>query len=73
MLNSLPRFQDAHDGSLSFVVAIGSDALMGFFIFFLGFFELDSVDFDAIFGVGEGCVEGECVSGADVSGFGVFG
>jgi hypothetical protein len=42
-------------------------------VFFFGFFELDLVDFDAVFGVGEVRVEGEGVGGLDVFGLGVFG
>lgn len=46
---------------------------MRFLVFFLGFLELDLVNLDAVFGVGEVGVEGEGVSGRDVFPFGVFG
>jgi len=42
-------------------------------IFFFGFFELDLVDFDAVFGVREVWVEGEGVGRRYVFAFGVFG
>jgi hypothetical protein len=43
------------------------------FVLFFGLFELDLVDFYAVFGVCEVRVEGEGVGGGDVFGFGVFG
>ena len=46
---------------------------MRLFVFFFGLFELDLVDLDAVFGVGEVWVEGEGVGGGDVFAFGVFG
>lgn len=73
MTNSLPRLQDAHDSRLGFVVAVCGDALVSFFVFGGGFFELDGVDFDAVFGVGEAGVEGEGVGRVDVAAFGVLG
>jgi hypothetical protein len=44
-----------------------------FLVFFFGFFELNLVDLDAIFRVGEVGVEGEGVGRGDVFAFGVFG
>lgn len=73
MADSLARFQDAHDGGLGLVVAVCSDALVSLFVFGGGFFELDRIDLDAVFDVGEGGVEGECVSGRDFAAFRVFG
>jgi len=46
---------------------------MGFLVFFPGLFELDLVDFDAVFGVREVRVQGEGVGRGYVAGFGVFG
>ena len=46
---------------------------MRFLVFFFGFFELDLVDLDAVFGVGEVGVKSEGISRRDVSAFGVFG
>jgi len=43
------------------------------FVLFFRLFELDLVDFDAVFGVREVRVEGEGVGWGDVFGFGVFG
>jgi hypothetical protein len=73
MTNPLPRLQDAHNRSLRFVIAVRGDALVGFFVFGRRLFELDGVDFDAVFGVREGRVQGEGVGGADFARFGVFG
>jgi hypothetical protein len=42
-------------------------------VLFFGFFELDLVDFYAVFRVCEVGVEGEGVGGGDVFGLGVFG
>lgn len=72
MANALPRLQDAHNSSLGFVVPVSSDALVSFLVFGSGFFELDGVDFDAVFGVAEGGVQRECVGGVDVAAFGVL-
>ena len=46
---------------------------MRFLVFFFGFFELNLIDLDAIFRVGEVGVEGEGVGRGDVLAFGVFG
>jgi hypothetical protein len=73
MTNPLPRFQNTHNSSLGFVVAIRCDALVCFLVLGRRFFELYGVDFDAVFGVGEGGVEGEGVGGVDFAAFGVFG
>lgn len=46
---------------------------MRLFVFLFGLFELDLVDFDAVFGVGEGGVDGECICVGDFSTFWGFG
>ena len=56
-----------HDGT------VRGDALVGFLVLGGGFFELDGVDFDAVFGVAEGGVEREGVGGRDFAALGVFG
>jgi hypothetical protein len=73
MTDSLPRLQDSNNGGLRLVVAVGSDALVRFLVLRRCFFELHCVDFDAVFGVGERCVQSERVCGVDFSGFGVLG
>jgi hypothetical protein len=73
MANRLPALHDAHDRRLRLEIAIFRHTHVRFFVFFFGFFELDLVDLDAIFGVGEVWVEGEGVGGGDVFAFGVFG
>lgn len=40
---------------------------MRLFIFFFGFFGLDLVDLDAVFGIGEIQIYGEFIAAADVS------
>jgi hypothetical protein len=69
----LARLQDAHNGCLGLVVAVCGDALMGLFVLGGGLFELHRVDLDAVFGVAEGGVEGECVGVVDVAALGVLG
>ena len=71
--NGLAGLHDANDGGLGFVVAVGGDALVGFFVFGDGFFGLDLVDFDAVFCVGEAEVDGEGVGVVDVFAFGGLG
>jgi hypothetical protein len=46
---------------------------MRLFVFFLGFFELDLVDFDSVFRMREIRVDGKSVGVGDVFGFGMFG
>ena len=71
--NPLPCFEDSHNSSLGFVVAIGGDTLMSLLVFGSGFFELHRVDLDAVLGVGEGGVDGEGVGGINFATFGVLG
>jgi hypothetical protein len=71
--NPLARLEYAHNSRLSLVVAVCGDALVGFLVLGGGFFELDGVDFDAVFDVAEGCVEREGVGRGDFAPFGVFG
>lgn len=73
MRNPFPRLENPHNSSLGLVVAVGSDALVCFFILGGGLFELDRVDFNAIFWIGEVRVEGECVGWVDIPALGVFG
>jgi hypothetical protein len=69
----LAGFHDPHNRGLGFEVAVLGHAHVRLFVLFLGLFELDLVDFDAVFGVREVRVEGEGVGGRDVFGSGVFG
>jgi hypothetical protein len=73
MPDLLARLQDPHNRRLGFIVPVRRDALVRLFVLGGCFFELDCVDLDAEFGVVEGGVEGECVGGGYVAGFGVFG
>lgn len=73
MADGLPALHNAHDRRLRLEVAVFRDAHVRFFVFLSGLFELDLVDFDAIFGVSKVRVEGEGVSGRDIFAFGVFG
>ena len=63
MPDGLSALHDAHDRRLCLEVAVLCHAHVRFFVFFFGFFELDLVDLDAVFGVGEVGVEGEGVGG----------
>jgi len=51
MRNFLSALHYANDSSLRLVVSISSDTLVGLLVLLLGFFGLDLVDFDAVFGV----------------------
>jgi hypothetical protein len=73
MTNPFPRFQNPHNRRLGFVIPVRGDTFVSFFILGLRFFELNGVDFDAVFWVSEGCVERECVGGVDFAAFGMFG
>ncbi len=72
MRNRFPALHDAHDGGLRFEIAVGGDAFVRLLVFGLGFFGLDLVDLDAVFGVGEGEVYIEGVIDVDVFAFWVF-
>lgn len=61
MGDAFAGLEDAHDGGLRLVVAVGGDALVGFFVLGGGFLQLDGVDLDAVFRVGEGRVQREGV------------
>lgn len=55
------------------VVPVRGDPLMGLLVLGFRLFELDLVDLDAVFGVGEAEVDGEGVCVVDVFAFGRFG
>lgn len=73
MADGLPALHDAHDSRLGLEISVLRHAHVRFFVFFFGFFELDLVDLDAVFGVGKVGIKGESVGGRDVFAFGVFG
>jgi hypothetical protein len=73
MRDFLSRFHNPHNRSLALKISILSNALVSLFIFFLGFFELDLVDFDSVFRMREIRVDGKSVGVGDVFGFGMFG
>ena len=72
MRDQLSTLQDPDDSSLTLEVAIFGNADVRFFVFLLGFFELDLVDFDAVFGVLEVGVHAEGVGFVDVFASGMF-
>ena len=72
MSDRLPALHNADDSSLRFVVAVRCNTLVSLLVLLLGFFGLDLVDLDAVFGVGEVEVHGEGVADVDVFAFGVF-
>jgi hypothetical protein len=73
MPNRLATLHDPHNRRLGLEIPVFGNTHVSFFVFFFGFFELDLVDFDAVFGVREVGVEGEGVGGRDFFAFGVFG
>lgn len=73
MTNTLLPLHDPHHGRLRLVRAIGGHALMRFLVLLFRLLGLDLVDFDAVFGVGEGGVEGEGVGFVDVFALWGFG
>ena len=72
MSDRLPALHNAYDSSLRLVVAVRCNTLVSLLVLLLGFFGLDLVDLDAVFGVGEVEVHGEGVADVDVFAFGVF-
>jgi hypothetical protein len=73
MRNRLATLHDTHNRRLRLVVSVRRDSFVGRLVFFLGFFELDLVDFDAHLGVLEGAVVGEFVGVVDILAFGFLG
>lgn len=63
----LARLHDADNSRLRFIIAIGRDSFVGLLVLFLGFFGLDLVDLDAVFGIGEIQIHGECIAAVDVA------
>jgi hypothetical protein len=70
--DALARLEDAHDRRLRLVVPVGRDALVRLLVLGGRFLELDRVDFDAVFGVGERRVEREGVGRRNVAALGVL-
>lgn len=73
MTDMFPLLHDPHNGRLRLKLPVGRDTDMRFFVLLLCLFELDRVDLDTIFGVSEGCIEGEGICRANVTTLGVFG
>jgi hypothetical protein len=65
MTDRLPALQDPDYSGLALEVPILRNPDVGLFIFFLGFFELDLVDFDAVLRVREVGIDGESVGVVD--------
>jgi hypothetical protein len=72
MLDRLPALHDPHYCGLGLVVSISSYTFVSLLVLGFGFLELDLVDFNAVFGVGEGGVVGEGVADIDVATLGVL-
>ncbi len=70
MPDRLAALHNPHDGRLSLIMPVGRNALVRLFVFFPGLFELDLIDFDAIFGIRKGVIDGEGVVLANVSALG---
>lgn len=73
MRNGLATLHDTHNRRLRFVVSVCRHSLVGRLVFFLGFFELNLVDFDAHLGVLKGAVVGKFVGVVDIFAFGFLG
>lgn len=73
MRDRLLLLHDPHHGRLGLVRAVRRHALVRFLVLLLRLLGLDLVDLDAVFGVGEGGVEGEGVGAVDVFALGGFG
>ena len=69
MRDTLSALHDADDCSLRFIVTVCCNTLVSLLILLLGFFGLDLIDLDAIFGVGEVEIHSEGVTGIDVFAF----
>lgn len=73
MRNRLATLHDTHNRRLRLIVSIRRDSFVSRLVLFLGFFELDLVDFDAHLGVLERAVVGEFVGVVDILAFGFLG
>lgn len=72
MPDRLSTLQNSHNRRLALKVAIFSDTDVCLFVLLFGLFELDLVDFDAVFRVREVGVDGEGIVLVDFFAFGVF-
>jgi hypothetical protein len=73
MTNPLACLQNPDNSGLSLIIAVSSNPFVRLLVLGCCFLELDGVNFDAVFGVGEGCVECEGVCFVDFAAFRVFG
>lgn len=67
MREAFSGLHDAYDSCLRFVITISGDTLVGFLIFGWSFLELDRVDLDAVFRVGERRVERKRIGRGDLA------
>ena len=73
MANPLSRLQNAHNGGLRLVAAVGRDLLVRGLVLLLGLLGLQLVDLEAEALVRKVVVDAECVGGANVLALGVLG
>ena len=66
MCDILSRLHDPNNSSLSLIMTIRSHSFVRLFVFLLGLFQLDLVDFDAVFFVLEIKIYSESVRLIDV-------
>ncbi len=66
MRDRLPTLHDPHNGGLRLEVTISSDSFVGLLIFGFGFFGLDLIYLDTVFGMGEAEVHVEGIADVDV-------
>lgn len=73
MCDPLPRLQDAHNSSLGLVVSVCCDTFMCLLILSSGLFELNSIDLNAVFGIGKVGIQCEGIGRVDIATLRVFG
>lgn len=73
MPDSFPRLHDAHHSRLTLEIAVRRHPLVRLLVFLFRLLQLDLVDLDAVFIVGEAEVHRESVGRGYVAGFGMFG
>ena len=67
-----PRLQNPDDGGLRLIVAVGRNPFVGLFVLSRGLLQLNGVDLDAVFGVGERSIDSECIGFVDLAAFRVL-
>jgi hypothetical protein len=72
MREAFPGLHDAYDSRLRLEITISGDTLVRFLVFSRSFLELDGVDLDAVFRIGERRVERKRIGRGDLATLGVL-